>query len=98
FCTTAKEERTGAGSTAGRRRAVRRWSSSGVQSLLAVPEEVRRRAARTRAEGFAWDRSVAAFLRAHDALPVPEGLPAPEPLVSEELPAREPLVSEEARR
>ncbi|MEU0234643.1 MULTISPECIES: glycosyltransferase [unclassified Streptomyces] len=72
--------------------------ASGVQSLLAVPEEVRRRAARTRAEGFAWDRSVAAFLRAHDALPVPEGLPAPEPLVSEELPAREPLVSEEARR
>ncbi|MFJ3502193.1 MULTISPECIES: glycosyltransferase [unclassified Streptomyces] len=41
--------------------------ASGVQSLLAVPEAVRRRAARARAEGFAWDRSVAAFLRAHEA-------------------------------
>ncbi|WP_053643819.1 MULTISPECIES: glycosyltransferase [unclassified Streptomyces] len=51
--------------------------ASGVQSLLAVPETVRRRAARARAEGFAWDRSVAAFLRAHDALPAP-GPPAQE--------------------
>ncbi|MFE8940149.1 glycosyltransferase [Streptomyces sp. NPDC007872] len=69
--------------------------ASGVQSLLAVPEEVRRPAARTRAEGFAWDRSVAAFLRAHEALPVPGALPAPEGL-----PAPEPLASasEEARR
>ncbi|GGR31131.1 GDP-mannose-dependent alpha-(1-6)-phosphatidylinositol dimannoside mannosyltransferase [Streptomyces cinereoruber] len=48
--------------------------ASGVQSLLAVPETVRRRAARARAEGFAWDRSVAAFLHAHDALPGPEVL------------------------
>lgn len=46
--------------------------ASGVQGLLAVPETVRRRAARARAEGFAWDRSVTAFLRAHDALPAPE--------------------------
>ncbi|MGW4727154.1 glycosyltransferase [Streptomyces sp. NPDC004291] len=46
--------------------------ASGVQGLLAVPEAVRRRAARARAEGFAWDRSVTAFLRAHDALPAPE--------------------------
>ncbi|MER7910571.1 glycosyltransferase [Streptomyces sp. NPDC096068] len=45
--------------------------ASGVQGLLAVPETVRRRAARARAEGFAWDRSVTAFLRAHDALPAP---------------------------
>ncbi|MFC8588124.1 glycosyltransferase [Streptomyces sp. NPDC057217] len=45
--------------------------ASGVQGLLAVPEAVRRRAARARAEGFAWDRSVTAFLRAHDALPAP---------------------------
>ncbi|MFF4872043.1 glycosyltransferase [Streptomyces sp. NPDC000961] len=46
--------------------------ASGVQGLLALPETVRRRAARARAEGFAWDRSVTAFLRAHDALPAPE--------------------------
>ncbi|MFF5636143.1 glycosyltransferase [Streptomyces sp. NPDC012825] len=66
--------------------------ASGVRSLLAVPEEARRRAARTRAEGFTWDRSVAAFLRAHDALPVPE------PLGPEELPAPEPLAPEEVPR
>ncbi|MFE5732817.1 glycosyltransferase [Streptomyces sp. NPDC056528] len=66
--------------------------ASGVRSLLAVPEEARRRAARTRAEGFTWDRSVAAFLRAHDALP------APEPLSPEELPVPEPLGPEEVPR
>ncbi|WP_024759403.1 glycosyltransferase [Streptomyces exfoliatus] len=40
-----------------------------VRGVLAVPEAARRAAARARAEGFTWDRSVAAFLRAHDALP-----------------------------
>ncbi|MFE5716002.1 glycosyltransferase [Streptomyces sp. NPDC056501] len=40
-----------------------------VRGVLAVPEAVRRAAARARAEGFTWDRSVAAFLQAHDALP-----------------------------
>ncbi|MFF7780594.1 glycosyltransferase [Streptomyces tanashiensis] len=52
--------------------------AAGVRGLLAVPEDVRRRAARARAEGFSWDRAVAAFLRAHDALP------ATRPLVPEE--------------
>ncbi|MGW9036017.1 glycosyltransferase, partial [Streptomyces sp. NPDC055721] len=40
-----------------------------VRGVLAVPEAVRRAGARARAEGFTWDRSVAAFLQAHDALP-----------------------------
>ncbi|MFI1718360.1 glycosyltransferase [Streptomyces litmocidini] len=43
--------------------------ADGVRSLLAVPEGVRRRAARARAELFSWDRAVTAFLHAHDALP-----------------------------
>nr|WP_260606896.1 glycosyltransferase [Streptomyces sp. WAC08241] len=81
--------------------------ASGVQSLLAVPEEVRRPAARARAEGFAWDRSVAAFLRAHEALPAHEAFPVHKAFpvheefsAPEELPAPEPLASasEEARR
>ncbi|MDI3406546.1 glycosyltransferase [Streptomyces cavernicola] len=38
-----------------------------VQALLDRPEGERRRAARARAEVFGWDRSVAAFLAAHDA-------------------------------
>ncbi|MFI1978574.1 glycosyltransferase [Streptomyces wedmorensis] len=45
--------------------------ATAVRGLLAAPEPERRRAARARAEGFSWDRSVAAFLRAHDALPAP---------------------------
>ncbi|MEU3187331.1 glycosyltransferase [Streptomyces sp. NPDC006923] len=38
-----------------------------VQDLLSRPETDRRTAARTRAELFGWDTSVAAFLAAHDA-------------------------------
>ncbi|MFF8377807.1 glycosyltransferase [Streptomyces sp. NPDC015661] len=52
--------------------------AEGVRGLLAAPENVRRRAARARAEVFSWDRAVTAFLHAHDALPVPR------PLVPEE--------------
>ncbi|MER7534108.1 glycosyltransferase [Streptomyces sp. NPDC097704] len=52
--------------------------ATGVQGLLAIPEGVRRRAARARAEVFSWDRAVSAFLAAHDALPTPR------PLVPEE--------------
>ncbi|MFC9249061.1 glycosyltransferase [Streptomyces sp. NPDC057136] len=40
-----------------------------VRALLAGPEQERRAAARSRAELFGWDRSVAAFLAAHE---VPE--------------------------
>lgn len=46
--------------------------ASAVRGVLAAPETARRGAARARAEGFTWDRSVRAFLRAHDALPAPE--------------------------
>ncbi|MGW0735982.1 glycosyltransferase [Streptomyces sp. NPDC002851] len=54
-----------------------------VEALLAVPETDRRQAARARAEGFSWDRSVAAFLAAHDAAPVHQGVrpDAPRPHV-----------------
>ncbi|MEU1231577.1 glycosyltransferase [Streptomyces sp. NPDC005828] len=52
--------------------------ATGVQGLLAIPESVRRRAARARAEVFSWDRAVTAFLAAHDAFPTPR------PLVPEE--------------
>ncbi|HET6359593.1 glycosyltransferase [Streptomyces sp.] len=38
-----------------------------VQKLLAIPEGARREAARARAELFDWQRSVDAFLAAHDA-------------------------------
>ncbi|NUK04081.1 glycosyltransferase [Streptomyces lunaelactis] len=41
-----------------------------VQKLLARPEGERREAARARAELFTWQRSVDAFLAAHDAPPV----------------------------
>ncbi|NUK06660.1 glycosyltransferase [Streptomyces lunaelactis] len=41
-----------------------------VQKLLARPEGERREAARARAELFTWQRSVDAFLVAHDAPPV----------------------------
>ncbi len=45
-----------------------------VQDLLARPEHTRRAAARARAELFDWQRSVTAFLTAHDAPPTrPEG-------------------------
>ncbi|MFC4611010.1 glycosyltransferase [Streptomyces maoxianensis] len=43
-----------------------------VQTLLARPEEDRREAARARAELFDWQRSVEAFLAAHEAPPVRE--------------------------
>ncbi|WP_435971173.1 glycosyltransferase [Streptomyces sp. Qhu_M48] len=46
--------------------------ASAVRGLLATPETIRREAARARAERFTWDRSVTAFLRAHDALPASE--------------------------
>ncbi len=46
--------------------------ASAVRGLLAAPEATRRRAARVRAEAFTWERSVAAFLQAHDALPAAE--------------------------
>ncbi|WP_329625765.1 glycosyltransferase [Streptomyces sp. NBC_01255] len=48
-----------------------------VRGVLAVPEAARRAAARARAERFTWDRSVAAFLHAHDALPAPVQAPVP---------------------
>ncbi|MEU2236354.1 glycosyltransferase [Streptomyces vietnamensis] len=51
--------------------------AAGVRDLLAAPESARRRAARTRAEVFSWDRAVTAFLHAHDALPTARP-PAPE--------------------
>ncbi|MGY2075549.1 glycosyltransferase [Blastococcus sp. SYSU DS0828] len=37
-----------------------------VQELLAVPEDVRRTAARARAEEFSWERTVRGFLAVHD--------------------------------
>ncbi|MER7958639.1 glycosyltransferase [Streptomyces sp. NPDC096030] len=40
-----------------------------VRSVLDGPEPPRRAAARARAELFGWDRSIAAFLDAHDAAP-----------------------------
>lgn len=40
-----------------------------VRSVLARPEPSRRAAARARAELFGWDRSIAAFLAAHEAAP-----------------------------
>ncbi|MGW2203692.1 glycosyltransferase [Streptomyces sp. NPDC001774] len=40
-----------------------------VRSMLDGPEPSRRAAARARAELFGWDRSIAAFLDAHDAAP-----------------------------
>lgn len=40
-----------------------------VRRVLAVPEPVRRAAARARAEAFDRDTAIQAFLRAHDALP-----------------------------
>jgi alpha-1,6-mannosyltransferase len=43
-----------------------------VQTLLARPENDRREAARARAELFDWQRSVEAFLAAHEAPPVRE--------------------------
>ncbi|MFJ8666660.1 glycosyltransferase [Streptomyces sp. NPDC093600] len=43
--------------------------ATAVRELLFRPEPERRAAARARAELFAWDRSVAAFLQAHDAPP-----------------------------
>ncbi|MCX4821669.1 glycosyltransferase [Streptomyces sp. NBC_01142] len=43
-----------------------------VQELLARPEDDRRAAARARAELFDWNRSVSAFLAAHDASQVRE--------------------------
>ncbi|WP_435845773.1 glycosyltransferase [Streptomyces exfoliatus] len=46
--------------------------ASAVRGLLATPEAARRGAARARAEHFTWERSVTAFLAAHDALPAPE--------------------------
>ncbi|MGW2017181.1 glycosyltransferase [Streptomyces sp. NPDC001927] len=43
--------------------------AAAVRSLLHRPEPIRRAAARARAELFGWDRSIAAFLDAHDAAP-----------------------------
>ncbi|NBE55145.1 glycosyltransferase [Streptomyces boluensis] len=48
-----------------------------VLAVLERPEPERRRAARARAEVFGWERSVGAFLAAHDALPVDGAPPAP---------------------
>ncbi len=41
-----------------------------AQALLAVPEPVRRAAARAQAERYGWPAAVSAFLAAHDAAPV----------------------------
>ncbi|MEU6876948.1 glycosyltransferase [Streptomyces sp. NPDC046712] len=43
--------------------------AASIRSLLDRPEQERRAAARARAELFGWDRSIAAFLQAHDAAP-----------------------------
>ncbi|MEU9999698.1 glycosyltransferase [Streptomyces sp. NPDC050848] len=43
--------------------------AAAVRTLLDRPDPVRRAAARARAELFGWDRSIAAFLDAHDAAP-----------------------------
>ncbi|MFD4232591.1 glycosyltransferase [Streptomyces sp. NPDC058545] len=48
--------------------------AAAVQELLARPEAERRAAARQRAELFGWDRSVAAFLAAHE-VPDRGGIP-----------------------
>ncbi|MFC8234732.1 glycosyltransferase [Streptomyces sp. NPDC057284] len=48
--------------------------AAAVQGLLARPEAERRAAARQRAELFGWDRSVAAFLAAHE-VPDRGGIP-----------------------
>ncbi|MFE4958999.1 glycosyltransferase [Streptomyces sp. NPDC056653] len=48
--------------------------AAAVRELLARPEAERRAAARQRAELFGWDRSVAAFLAAHD-VPDRGGIP-----------------------
>ena len=47
-----------------------------ARGLLALPEAGRRAAARARAERFSWDRSVAAFLGAHEAATTPAAPPA----------------------
>ncbi|MFJ1598963.1 glycosyltransferase [Streptomyces sp. NPDC088261] len=52
-----------------------------VQALLTRPEAERRTAARTRAELFGWDRSVKAFLAAHEA-----GSPRPADRLPDPLP------------
>ncbi|MFF3690361.1 glycosyltransferase [Streptomyces sp. NPDC002187] len=52
--------------------------ATAVQDLLARPEGARREAARARAELFDWHRSVTAFLRAHDAVPVHDATPVHE--------------------
>ncbi|WP_405392066.1 glycosyltransferase [Streptomyces sp. NBC_01102] len=52
--------------------------AAAARELLARPEPERRAAARARAELFGWDRSVAAFLAAHDA-PGRRGAPAARP-------------------
>ncbi|MFF2776679.1 glycosyltransferase [Streptomyces sp. NPDC058052] len=54
-----------------------------ARGLLALPEAARRAAARARAERFSWDRSVAAFLRAHEATAPPESVTAPAPTVAD---------------
>ncbi|MFI8514087.1 glycosyltransferase [Streptomyces sp. NPDC085460] len=46
-----------------------------ARGLLALPEAARRAAARARAERFSWDRSVAAFLEAHEAATAPARSP-----------------------
>lgn len=43
--------------------------AAAVRTLLDRPEPIRRAAARARAELFSWDRSIAAFLHAHEAAP-----------------------------
>ncbi|MEU3692307.1 glycosyltransferase [Streptomyces narbonensis] len=85
--------------------------AAAVRGLLALPEGARRAAARARAEGFTWERSVAAFLHAHDAAPSPSPVPAlthvqppvpapaPASVPGPSLPPRTvPSPSEEARR
>lgn len=47
-----------------------------VQSLLSVPEEVRRSRARAQAEHFPWSRSTAGFLAAH-GVPAADSKPVP---------------------
>ncbi|MFJ3585764.1 glycosyltransferase [Streptomyces sp. NPDC090127] len=52
--------------------------AAAVRALLDRPEPLRREAARARAELFGWDRSIAAFLHAHDAVPAPVLVPPQE--------------------
>ncbi|MGW6550736.1 glycosyltransferase [Streptomyces sp. NPDC055051] len=64
-----------------------------ARGLLALPEAARRSAARARAERFSWDRSVAAFLNAHEAAATD---PAADPVSAPAVPLGAPAAPEPA--